>query len=405
MNYPAASGRGIKEPPHKAEICAPRGGELTQKRLKMRDKIKLMHMTLSMDHGGLERIVNQFVKKINKDDFEVSICCLDRGGYFLDEIPGKDIKKFIFNRNPGILDFKLLLRLFNLVRREKIDVLHSHTGCSFYAALAGRVAGVKGIVHTDHGRLTPDRKGLILEDRISSMMINAYVAVSSELAGYLQNKVKICKEKLLTFINGVDTEHFKPFPDNIIREIRKEFGIPADAEVIGTVCRLDPVKNLIFLIQTLKDILRTRDQTILLIVGNGPMRMHMEDVINKLGLNKKIILLGKRADVERIMPILDIFILPSISEGTSMTILEAMSCSVPVIASMVGGNRFLIREGRNGYLFPLDSPQVLVEEVIDLLKNKNKRTSMGKEGRRIVVDEFSFQSMLDKYTEIYRSLA
>lgn len=371
----------------------------------MDEKIKIMHLTLSMGYGGLERIINQFAKKMDKDKFEISISCLDSGGPFLDDLSKNGLKKFVFTRKPGILDISLLLKLISLFKREKIDIIHSHSGCSFYAAISGRLAGVKRIIHTDHGRLIPDKMGLILEDKIASILLNAYVAVSYELSNYLQYRVKINKDKIITIINGVDTDCFKPFPEVEKKDVKKEIGVLEDAEIIGTVCRLDPVKNLIFMIETVKDILKKREKTILLIVGEGPERKHIEDVVDKLELNKKIILLGKRNDVEKIMPILDIFVLPSISEGTSMTILEAMSCGIPVIASTVGGNPAIVSEGRNGFLFPLDSPEVLTNRVLELLIDKEKRKAMGKEARKIVEERFSFNGMLRKYTDMYINLA
>lgn len=371
----------------------------------MDKKIKIMHLTLSMGYGGLERIINQFAKKMDKDKFEISISCLDSGGPFLDDLSKNGLKKFVFTRKPGILDISLLLKLINLLKREKIDIIHSHSGCSFYAAIAGRLAGVKRIIHTDHGRLIPDKMGLILEDKVASILLNAYVAVSYELSNYLQYRVKINKDKIITIINGVDTDCFKPFPEVEKKDVKKEIGVFEDAEIIGTVCRLDPVKNLIFMIETVKDILKKREKTILLIVGEGPERKPIEDVVDKLELNNKIILLGKRNDVERIMPILDIFILPSISEGTSMTILEAMACAIPVIASMVGGNTKLVQEGKNGYLFPLNKPELLNNRVLELLNDKKKREKMGKEARIIVEKELSFNHMLSEYTRLYYNVA
>jgi len=312
-----------------------------------------MHLTLRMEYGGLERLVDIFAKKMDRNEFEVSICSLDGGGSFLDDLRKCGIPDYVFNRRPGIIDLSLLARLISLIKGKHIDVLHSHSGCSFYGAIAGRFGGVKGIIHTDHGRLIPDRRGLRLEDKIASMIINKYIAVSDDLYDYLLRVVKIQKKKLATIINGVDTELFRPFPKEQIREIKREFGLVEDSKVIGTVCRLDPVKNLFFMIEALKDVLNSHPEAKILIVGEGQERGRIEDAKSKYGIADKVILLGERNDVERIIPIFDLFVLPSLSEGTSMTILEAMACGIPVVASEVGGNGRLVRENINGYLFKL----------------------------------------------------
>lgn len=369
------------------------------------NKTKIMHLVLSMGHGGLERIVNQLASKTPKDTFEILICCLDRGGYFLDDLPDYSVTKVVFSRRRRPLDFSLLFKLIWLLRSERVQVIHSHSGCSFYAAIAGRLGKVKGIIHTDHGRLVPDRNGLILEDRIASMLINAYVSVSNELTAYLRNRVKIHKDRLSTVINGVDTQYFKSFSNIQVKEAKNALNIEEDSQIIGTVCRLDPVKNLVFMIRALEGLLKKRKKAKLLIVGEGPDREAIEDIIGTLELNEKVLLLGKRNDVERILPIFDIFLLTSLSEGTSVTILEAMACERPVIASIVGGNRRIVREGGSGYLFPLNKPDILMDRVTELLKNKKKAREMGKIGREIVENDFSFNQTLQQYMELYLSFA
>jgi len=361
----------------------------------------ILHLSLSMGFGGLERIISTLIINLNRNRFQNYICCLDRGGVLLDEIKDAVEEIFILHRRPGVIDWKLLFCLFQIIKKHNIEIIHSHSGCSLYAAIAGRLGGAKVIVHTDHGRLVPDRFGLILEDKMASMLINKYVAVSQELSDYLQSKVKIHKDKLLTIINGIDTEVFKPLSYEEVSNVKRELDLAEDTEIVGTVCRLDPVKNLVCMIHTLKGIIKSRKNTMLLIIGEGQEKKNIEDTIEKSGLTEKIILLGERSDIARIMPIFNIFVLPSLSEGTSMTILEAMSCGIPVIASLVGGNSTLVKEGINGHLFPLDRPDILVERVVKLLNDKEKAKEMGKEARKIVESELHFTHMLKKYTDLY----
>ena len=371
----------------------------------MRKKIRIMHVVLSMGYGGLERLISQFALHNGRTSpYELQICCLDRGGGFLDELAAMQVRYTILNRKPGIFDASLLANLVRLLRTEHIDIVHSHSGCSLYAALAGRLAGVIGVIHTDHGRLVPDRKGLMLEDRISSILLNAYVAVSLELTNYLREAVGIGQNKLVTILNGIDTGMFRPRSAVEIQIMKAELGLPADAEVIGTVCRLDPVKNLVYMIRSVQGLLHSRRRIVYPIAGDGPDRGAIERAIENAGLQRKIRLLGERRDVERIMPVLDVFVLPSVSEGTSMTLLEAMASGVPVVASNVGGNRALVRHGRNGYLFPLAHPEELVAAVRNLLDDKQTAKRLGAQARTIADRELSFRTMYDKYEGLYATM-
>jgi len=364
-------------------------------------KIKLLHIALSMEHGGLERIINHFARNLDRDIFEMSICCLDGGGEFLNDLSGLSIQSKVLARKPGLVDFRVLWALTTHIHKEKIDIIHSHSGCSFYASVAAVLGGAKGVIHTDHGRLVPDRLSLILEDMLSSYVMNAYVAVSEQLARYLSSKARISNRKLHVIINGVDTTRFVPLTELRIKQIRNDLDIPEGAEIIGTICRLDPVKNLSFMIQTIRPVLEARERMFILIVGDGPDRENLETMVRHMRLGRKVKFLGKQNNIENIMPVFDAFVLPSISEGTSMTILEAMACGIPVIASAVGGNVDLIQEGVNGYLFPLDRPDILAQRVIELLDSPDKQRDLGSRGRDIAEKKFNLDRMMETYSSLY----
>lgn len=357
-----------------------------------------------MRHGGLERIVNKIAKKIDQNQFLTYICSLDGGGPFLDDIPDNYAKKYVFSRKPGLIDASLLVSLIKVIRKEKIDILHSHSGCMFYAASAGCLGGVRGTIHTDHGRLVPDRRGLIWEDFIFSRIIDRYVGVSEELAEYLRNVIRVPSKKLMTIINGVDTQEFKPFSIDKRNTARINLGLSPDSKIIGCVCRLDRVKNIPFLLKTLYKLIKKKGY-LLVLVGDGPARSEVKNTITELGLQSFIKLLGERNDVSRILPLFDVFVLPSLSEGTSMTLLEAMACGVPVIASNVGGNPKIIQDGGvNGFLFDLNRPEILNQHLQNILSNKRMASRVGKAGRKVVESTFDFDRMVGKYCHLYKEL-
>jgi sugar transferase (PEP-CTERM/EpsH1 system associated) len=343
-------------------------------------------------------------KRLKMMEDEVFVCCLDRGGAYVEDLEKNGVKTLVLNRRPGVFDFSILRELCALVRRERIEVLHSHNGCSVYGAIAGRIGRVKGIVHTDHGRLVPDKWSSMLEDRLASYIVDKYVAVSDRLHDYLLRTVRIPKRKLTTITNGVETARFRPFTKELITRMKLSLNLPKDCLIIGTVCRLDYVKNLPFMVETLKEVLKEEGRLKMLIVGDGPARNSLEETIRACGLIDRIYLLGERGDVEQLMPAFDIFVLPSLSEGTSMTLLEAMSCGVPVIASDVGGNSKIVREGENGFLFKLEEPEMLCNRVKQMLRIEKLREEMGKLGRQTAEREFSIDRMLGDYVGVYTSL-
>lgn len=356
-----------------------------------------------MDLGGLQRIVNLLIQRIDKSLFEPYLCCLDQGGMFYGQASSQTAGSFILNRRPGPFDGRLFIQLYSILREKKIDIIHSQNGCSLYAALAGRLAKVKGIVHTDHGRLVPDRKTAIFEDRFSSCMMNRFIGVSDELTSYLARVVKISRKKLMTIINGVDTTIFRPATAEDKTSLRAEIGLSGSDNIIGSVCRFDPIKNLEFLISCMPAILKQTPDTKLVLVGDGPSREGLVTYAESLGLESRIVFLGRKENVERILPTFDVYACSSLSEGTSMTILEAMACGIPIVASSVGGNPKLV-DSSNGVLFTVNDSKIFIEAITELLHNPALIQQKGTKSREKVLKSYSLDTMLSQYEHLYLSL-
>lgn len=366
-------------------------------------KTRVLFLVLEMDLGGLQRLVSLLIDKIDKKRFEPYIACLDRGGVFFEQATRASAGSYILGRKPGLFDRHLFFQLLNVVKQNKIDIIHSHNGCSSYAALTGRLAGVKGIIHTDHGRLVPDKKSAILEDRVSAMLMNRFIGVSAELSEYLMSTLRISGKKVRTVINGVDDQTFCPLKPEDRLARRAQLGIAPGDKVIGTVCRLDPIKNLDFMIACMPAIVRNVPGAKLVIAGDGPERASLIAKAESLGVSSSVRFLGLRRDTEKIMPALDIYACTSLSEGTSMTILEAMACGLPVVASAVGGNVRLI-DRTSGVLFPLGDSEMFVDAVTSLLLNESASVELGHQGRRKVEAEFGLERMVRTYEELYAEL-
>ena len=349
--------------------------------------LRVLHVVLDMDLGGLQRVVHLLLQKHDRKRFLPFLCALDRGGMFYDAGGDISVERWILGRRPGPFDRHVFLSLYKIIRDYRIDIIHSHNGCGLYAVLAGRLAGVKAIVHTDHGRLVPDRRNAILEDRYTSYLMDRFIGVSEELTRYLAVTVKVSQKKLLTIINGIDTAKFVPVSESQRKKLRERLGLDEQSKVLGTVCRLDPIKNLEFLIKRMAVLSEKNPRCKLVIVGDGPDRERLLGYIREYKISDRVVMTGRMENIEEILPAFDVYVCSSLSEGTSMTLLEAMACELPIVATAVGGNAKLVGFN-NGVLFPLNDAEAFDRAILRLVGDESIRSSLGKASRIKVINEF-----------------
>ena len=360
--------------------------------------MNILHVVPSLDYGGLEKIVYDMIKEESTNNKnKMHLICLGKGGHLYNQLENDIVKKYIFNQTKAI-DFGLLFKMIRYIKNNYIDVIHSHSGAILYAAFAGKLCSVKKIIHTDHGRYYPEKKLRILEDRYGSKLIDCYVCVSQEMQHYIYKTVKVKKNKVKLILNGIDTDKYKPVNDKTRLKIKYKYGIAEDTILIGTVCRLIKQKNVEFLIDWFLTYGHNYNNLKLIIAGDGP---EIDDLQQKTCKCKDVIFLGHISNTEDIYNILDIFTLTSETEGTSMTILEAMACKVPVVVTDVGGNISLVKNEYNGLLFPLNNLKKFNEQIRSLLLNNELKTYLGENGRSTVKTKHSIQNMLNNYHELY----
>ncbi|MDW7774299.1 MAG: glycosyltransferase [Desulfobulbaceae bacterium] len=362
---------------------------------------KLLHIVLYLPFGGLEKIVYDFSVALNGKGYEVHVAALQEGGPMQSLLEDADIPVYVLGKRPGKIDFNLLYRLIKLIHQLKIDIIHSHSGCIMYAALAGRIAGVTKIIHTDHGRYFPEPKLRIFEDRIFSKFISKYVCVSRELEKYIKATVKVTPKKIITIINGVDTSSYYQYPGEVRAKLRKDNNIPVDSIVVGTVCRLIPPKNVQFLVEWMEKYHKFLKNIYLIIVGDGPQLEKLKKQADAI-LGQRVIFLGAKKNIADILNTFDIFTLVSTTEGTSLTILESMSTQLPVIVSDVGGNTDIIIHGKNGFLFKCNDFKSFNDCIKIILRNPFKSKEIGRLARNSIETKFSLNKVIEKYCDIYK---
>lgn len=231
-------------------------------------------------------------------------------------------------------------------------------------------------------------------------MVDQFVTVSRDLARWLVEDIGLPRSKVLTICNGVDTHRFCPGGRQVARAA---LGIGPEAIVIGTVARLDPVKDQAGLLRAFS---RVADdpRALLLLAGDGPCRPELETTVSELGLDGRVRLLGERDDVPSVLAAMDVFVLCSIGEGISNTILEAMATGLPVVATRVGGNPELVVDGETGFLVEPRSPAALAAPLRRYLEDPGLLAHHGRSARDLAEAEFSLERMVGAYEQLYERL-
>ena len=293
------------------------------------------------------------------------------------------------------------LRMARLFRKLKPDIVHTRNWTCIDGIVAARLAGVPIVIHGEHGREAADPEGRNVGRRrirrLLAPLVTQFVTVSEDLARWLVNEVRIPARKVCTIYNGVDTRRFSSEGRDFAR---RALGIPDRSVAIGTVGRLDPVKDHVGLLRALAH-MSADQQALLYIVGDGPCRSQVEAAVRSLGLSQRVRLLGDRQDVPEILPGFDIFVLPSLGEGMSNTILEAMATGLPVVATRVGGNPELVVHEVTGLLVEPRSPDSLIIALSRYVEDSDLRVAHGRAARHRAEAEFGLRRMLSAYDDLY----
>lgn len=358
--------------------------------------VHVCHVVLSLEPGGLENGVVNVVNGLNPGEFRSSVCCLQRSGEFAGRLRPQ-VPVSVMGLRPGN-DPVLPLRLARLLRKARVDIVHTRNAEPFfYGYVAARLARVPVVVHSEHGRTFPEQPLRAMIQRLLLRGVDAAFAVSAQLRADLVRELGIDGRHMEVLYNGVDTGSFRPLDAPVSH---------ADASGgrlrIGSVGRLVPVKNYALLLNAFARLPPSACQLVL--VGEGPERAALERAAADLGIRDRVEFAGHRDNVPQLLRTLDIFVLPSLSEGMSNTLLEAMATGVAAVASDVGGNREIIESERSGLLFRSADTEGAAAQLLRLIGSPELRRALGSAGAARVRGTFSIEAMLGRYEELYRRL-
>lgn len=363
-------------------------------------KTRLMIITHDLAIGGLQQVVVNICKAINRDKFDVTVLCLRALGEFAPEAEELGIKVFLLPQKKHT-DYFSFFKVAKILRREKIEVIHTHNTQPFFdGTLGALLSGRKiRIVHTDHARNFPDKRRYMFAEWLMSHFAYKVVGVSEHTSQNLIKYEKISKKKIITIPNGIDGKKFNISIDKKAK--RNELGIKNHGPIIGLGVRLTEQKGITYLIQAMTKIVKKIPDITLIIAGEGPLEESLKNETLKLGVNKNVFFVGPRLDMPELLKIFDLYVLPSLSEGLPMVLLEAMALGCPIIATRVGGVPKVIINGENGSLVEPKNPKVLGSEIIRVLSDSNLRKKYSKNGKKVFNEKFTADIMMRKYEHLY----
>ncbi len=369
-----------------------------------RRPMKVCHVMHTMGVGGAEVLISNMIRR-GSPEVEFCVVLLDEMGPLGDQLAGEGIEVRCVGRRPGV-DWRLLGDLKKTFIELAPDLVHCHQYTPWFYGGWAAARSKLPVVFTEHGRHQPDRPRVrrILFNRYLLRRTGAITAVSGSIKRALVENEKLPADRIRVLYNGID--HHRFFADEAgRRRMRDELHLAPDELAIGHAGRLMSVKNQAMLLRALARLrdLRPDLEWKALLAGKGPLEEELRRLHAELELGERVVFLGQRRDVPELLRAFDVFALSSFSEGTSVTLLEAMATELPVVATRVGGNPELIEEGVNGYLTPNDDAEAFAQ-ALARMDDPALRRRMGQAARSKVLERFTEEGMVEGFLSIYRDL-
>ncbi len=375
-------------------------------------KIKILHVIESLACGGAERMLVTAFSHLNKEKFYNVVLYLYDDSYFLPEIEKLNINVYPIHLKNIYHPLTALRGISKVIKKEKIDIIHTNLfGADIYGRIAGKLSNTKCIITTLHNLAYESaanfrnrfffKRRSILDGLTGRLFNKAFIAVS--------NAVKKSAEESLGFknvnliYNSIDLNMFSPLSPDEKKDARKTLGLKQDTIVIVTAGRLDSQKGHTFLLEALSDPKIKGKDVVLLLLGHGCLEGHLKGVVEARGIQDRVIFLGYRREVREIVGCADIFVLPAISEGFGLSLLEAMALKVPCIASCIGGIGEIIENGKTGLLVNPGCVDSLSDAILKLINDSSMRENMALNGYSRVINDFDIKKNVKLLENLYES--
>jgi glycosyltransferase involved in cell wall biosynthesis len=376
--------------------------------------VNITHFVETLNRGGLERVVIDLIRAQKEAGYRCQVICLFEVGSQAPELIELGVPVVSCDKRRG-LDIRAILRARKFMRSHATEILHTHNAIShYYAVLASRGLPLRRVVNTRHGMgvtravaQRDSRSRSWRDNRLEwlygkSMAFTDVVATVCEIAQHeFAQRPDIPSKKVVAVPNGIRVDTFQPTSGEARQRLRSVLGLPSGTRVLGFVGRLTWAKDHATLIRAFHRVQEQLPESALVLIGDGPLKAELTELAAAEGIADQVLFLGDRSDIHELLPGLDLFVMSSVTEGYSITLLEACAAGLPIVATKVGGNAEIVREGVNGHLVNEREPAGLADAIIALLADSERAKAMGQAGRDWVLDQGSFQTMARRYASIY----
>ena len=374
----------------------------------MVSKIKILFVVVSLKIGGTERTLTRIAGFLDKNKYDISVCCLGKKGVFSSELEKEVIKIYYFNipEKPFFLNLFLhivgIYRLFWIIIKNRFALVHSFLfRANVLTRISAKIACVR--VSISSVRMTMKiPKIFILIDYVTSYLNDKITANCRAVRDFTINYSHIRAKNVVTIYNGIDIRNLPICCDSINRENDSlEGSLDPNVAIIG---RLSVEKGHKYFLESAKLIKGSYPNVKFFIIGDGYRRKDLENLSRDLKIQNSVVFRGEVKNIFDYLDLFDVVVSSSVSEGMSNAILEAMAMEKPIVATSVGGTPEMVIDGVNGFLVPPKDPEALALKILILLKDKELRLKMGKEGRKIVEQKFDIKYIVQKTEKLYDTL-
>lgn len=367
------------------------------------DPIRVAFVMHVMQVAGAEILVAETIRRLGAR-IDPVVFCLDSVGPLGQDLLAHGTPVFAFGRRPG-RDWRLATRLARALVDRRVQVVHAHQYTPFFYSALARVAAGGGprVIFTEHGRHFPDTVGRMRRwsNRwVLSRLATETNAVCGFSARALQSIDGFSRTKVDVIENGIDLDRYHRPVD--VASAKRHVKLSEGRRYIATVARFHPVKDHPTLLDAFGIVAAAVPDVDLLLVGDGPLRPALEQHVERLGLRDRVRFLGVRSDVSALLGAADVFCLTSVSEAASLTLLEAMASSLPVVVTDVGGNPEIVRQAVDGLLAPRGDAPAIATAILRILRDRSEARRLGQAGRARVREIYNLNRTVERYYESYR---
>lgn len=360
----------------------------------------VVHLLPTLEMGGMERMVVALSRELARRGWTVEVICTREERELAAGLRTDGVAVSVLPVS-GVASWLGPQAMVERFRDRRPDVVHCHSGFWLRGVVAAWRAGIKARVHTAHGLHQPEPWWGPTEKFLAGQFTGAIACVSAPLVTYFADVCRVSMARLHQIPNGIDVVRFAAAQRG---DLRSQLGIAPGAVVLGTVARLAPVKNLDLTFGPLAQLVADGLDAHFVIAGDGAARADLTSAAATAGVATRVHFLGMVNDPATILPELDLFLITSHSEGTSLSLLEAMASGVPCVATAVGGNPAVLADGTAGRLIPANDAAALAEALRDVIARPEERRRLGAEGQRRAQERYSLTAMVDAYEALYGQL-